>query len=106
MSPQHWFDAAIERGDLKAAHSWAIEMPIVDLERALQLTILVGEQEMPGYPRFARRWLVRFIREQEPSFDLVIEVIRALKEIPVFIERDEAKHELLEVGRMIGKQKG
>lgn len=104
LSPQRWFDEAIERGDLKAAHSWAIEMPLVDLERALKLTILVGEQEMPGYPKFARRWLVRFIREQKPSMDLVIEVAGALKEIPTFIERHEAKHELLELGKLIRRQ--
>lgn len=100
-SAQHWFDRAIERGDLQTAHFWAIEIPIVDLERALKLTILVGEQEMPGYPQFARRWLIRFIREQSPGFDTIAAVAHALKEIPVFIERQEAKHELLELGRLI-----
>jgi hypothetical protein len=101
LSPRRWFDDAIKRGDVQAACSWAIQMPIVDLERALKLTILVGEQEMPGYPKFARRWLIRFIHEQSPGFDTIAAVARALKEIPVFIERDEAKYDLLELGRLI-----
>lgn len=75
------FDAAIDRGDLQAAWTWAAEVPLLSLDRALRLTMLMAQQEMPAYERAARRWLVRLIREFEPSLGLLREIVSALEEI-------------------------
>lgn len=96
--------AAIERGDVQAAWSNAISIPVVPLDLALKLTILMAEQEFPGYQRVARRWMVRFIREHEPTLAQVMRVADALNELETFIQRDEAKAALLNLGDQIRKR--
>jgi hypothetical protein len=98
-------DEQVERGDLQAAILSACHIPVVDLERAAKLMILAAEQEMPIYPAMARRWLVRFIREEEPSLKAVIKVADALNEMQTFIERHEAKAALLNLGRQIRERR-
>lgn len=96
--------AAIERGDLRAAWSNAVSMPLVPLDSALKLTILMAEQEFPGYQKVARRWMVRFIREHEPTMKQVMRVADALNEIQVFLQREEAKTALLDLGEQIRRR--
>jgi hypothetical protein len=96
--------AAIKRGDLQAAWGNAISMAVVPLDSALKLTIFMAEQEFPSYERIARRWLVRFIREHEPTIKQVMKAADALNEIQVFIQREEARAALLDLADQIRRR--
>jgi hypothetical protein len=73
------FDHAIADGRLDAAWMAAISMPHVTLDRALRLVVLLGEERGPGAERAGRRFLVRFIREYDPSMQLIGMVTEALR---------------------------
>jgi hypothetical protein len=90
---------------MQAATMSAFHIPVVDLERAAKLMVLAAEQEMPSYPAMARRWLVRFVREEEPELKDVIKVADALNEMQTFIERPEAKEALLSLAKQIRERR-
>jgi hypothetical protein len=74
-------DYALEKGNLSSAWFAATEAGYVKLEQALKLTMLMGINESPGYDRAARKFLVRFIREVEPTMEQVRKVAHALEEL-------------------------
>lgn len=75
------FDAAIAKRNLSAAWLHASEMGHVPLDRALRLTILMGELQDPGYERTARRFLVRFILEISPTLEQTRRIADALDQL-------------------------
>jgi hypothetical protein len=102
---EEMLDRQVERGDLQAAVLSACHIPVVDLERAAKLMILAAEQEMPIYPAMARRWLVRFLREEEPKLKDIVKVADMLNEMQTFIERPEAKEYLLDLGKQVRERR-
>jgi hypothetical protein len=72
------FEQAINKQRFDMAWAHATDMAHVSLAQALRLTVLAGELEDPKFPRLARRFLVRFIREQAPTLDQVKRVADAL----------------------------
>lgn len=88
-------DQAIERRDLDLAWRTAGNLSSqLGLDRALRLTILLGEKEAPAFQRSARRWLARFITEQRPTVDQIKRVADALNELLTFLARDDAREAL------------
>lgn len=72
-------DQALNRGNLANAWMYAHSVPVLTLDRALRLTILLGlEEGHRSYPAAARRFLRRFIRECEPTLEQVKRVADAL----------------------------
>jgi hypothetical protein len=77
--PEDAFDFAIERGSIADAWFFAHQMHRVATFRALRLTIAVGCEGGPKYPRLARAFLRRFIYESAPSLSLIELTAYALK---------------------------
>lgn len=75
------FDQAIANGKLSSAWFHAVELPHLSLDRALRLTMLMGVEESRGFEKAGRRFLIRFIRECEPSLEQVKRVADALNEV-------------------------
>lgn len=74
-------DQALEQGDLSHAWMGASERGYVHLDQALLLTILLANEEGPKFKAAGRRFVIRFIREAQPSFELLIEVLQALRDL-------------------------
>ena len=79
--PLYDLDHALERGNLRNAWFAARQAGYVTLEQALKLTVLMGIDESAGYDRAARKFLVRFIREVEPTLEQIRKVTHALEEL-------------------------
>lgn len=75
-------DKALEREMLPQAWQGAWERGYVHLDQALLLTILLANEEGPKFKAAGRRFVIRFIREAQPSFELLIEVLQALRDLP------------------------
>jgi hypothetical protein len=73
------FDEAIRAGELSDAWKHASRMAHVSLDRALRLTVLMGAEDDPKAERSARRFLVRFIREQRPPLNQISQLVDALE---------------------------
>jgi hypothetical protein len=71
-------DRAIQQQEVESALSWAKELKRVGLDQALALTLLLGREDDPRYPRAALRFLVRFIGEVEPKLLTLKKVVDAL----------------------------
>ena len=63
------FRRALDRGRVTEAFSAASELQFVSLAEALELTLLLADQEADKYARAAARWHVRFVQEV-PHIDL------------------------------------
>jgi hypothetical protein len=104
LNPYLRLEDALKARDVSEAWKWAGRIPRLDLERALQLVLLLAREESPMFQRAARRWLVRFIREQEPTVEQVMKAADALNETRTFIERDDAERALLNLGDQIRRR--
>jgi hypothetical protein len=71
-------DRAIQQQELESALRWARELKQVGLDQALSLTLLLGREEDPRYPRAALRFLIRFTQEVEPKLLQLKKVVDAL----------------------------
>jgi hypothetical protein len=71
-------ERAIRQQELEAALRWARELKQVGLDQVLSLTLLLGREEDPRYPRAALRFLVRFVGEVEPKLLQLKKVVDAL----------------------------
>jgi|GEM_PF-6432217 len=97
-------DQALEEESLPFAWQGASESGYVYLHQALRLTILMGVQEASRYKAACNRFLIRFIREINPSLELSEEVIRALKELDSFTVHpagEGAEYELKQLAKAI-----
>jgi hypothetical protein len=65
--PYAEFQRALKNGNLWVAEAVARELPKVSLEDALKLVHLYAEKKPPKFQPAARRWLKRYIDEQEPT---------------------------------------
>ena len=63
--PRRIFATAIERGNIVMAEATARELGRISLENALALTALVAEKDPKRRSRFAVRWLLRLLEEDE-----------------------------------------
>ena len=63
------FRRAVDRGNVTEALSAASELQFVGLAEALELTLLLADDESEKYERAAARWHVRFLQEV-PNVDL------------------------------------
>ena len=63
--PRAIFNRAIENGNVLAAEMTARELGRITLEEALALTVLVVEKAPGRRPRYAVRWLLRLLQEDE-----------------------------------------
>jgi hypothetical protein len=70
--PRSVFYRAIERGNLLVAEDAIRNMGVVKLQEALQMTALVALRERDRLDLWARRWLLRFIEDCQPSLDEVV----------------------------------
>jgi hypothetical protein len=61
------FTRAIQRRNLEAAETAALELERLTLDDALQLVYLYAERRSPKYERAAIRWLERWLTESAPS---------------------------------------
>ena len=75
---------ALDRGNVTEALSAASELQFVALAEALELTLLLAEDEPEKYERAAARWHLRFAQEI-PHVDLreSLAVLALLTAIPV-----------------------
>jgi hypothetical protein len=60
------FTHAIQRRNLEAAETAALELERLTLDDALQLVYLYAERGPPKYERAALRWLERWLSEGQP----------------------------------------
>lgn len=72
------FDQAIGEGNLDLAWRTAAAMEDVRLDRALRLVVLACQRQTPDADRAARKFIVRFIREVEPTIEQIKKVADAL----------------------------
>jgi len=63
------FRRALDRGNVTEALSAASELQFVGLAEALELTLLLAEEEPEKYGRAAGRWTARFLQEV-PNVDV------------------------------------
>ncbi|HEY1357058.1 MAG TPA: hypothetical protein VGF21_02020 [Thermoleophilaceae bacterium] len=63
-SPHTVFRRALARGDLIAVRAAAADLPAVPLDDALQILVLILEQEPQRFERAALRWLTRLLAER------------------------------------------
>jgi hypothetical protein len=99
-------DQALDEEDLSYAWQGAHERAYIHLHQALRLTILMARLEAPKYEAAARKFLIRYIRETKPSFGLLIEVAKALEELPdltVYPTGEGPEYELKELARAMEK---
>ena len=57
------FRRALDRGNVTEALSAASELQFVGLAEALELTLLLADNELEKYERAASRWHTRFVQE-------------------------------------------
>jgi hypothetical protein len=57
------FRRALDRGNVTEALSSASELQFVGLAEALELTLLLADEEPEKYERAAARWRLRFLEE-------------------------------------------
>lgn len=57
---------ALDSRDFSAARALAVELPEIDLEDALELTLLAADEDPELYVEMARRWLARYVVEKAP----------------------------------------
>ena len=57
------FRRALDRGNVTEALSAAVELDVVGLAEALELTLLLADGKIEKYNRAALRWHVRFVEE-------------------------------------------
>ena len=99
------FRTAIRTKSFRVAMDLARSMPRLSLSDALALTVLGAAQEPERFPALARRFLVRFIEEAEPSLEQVKKVADALdslcltSDLPVL--RQGAEEALEDLGRQL-----
>jgi hypothetical protein len=89
-------DGAIERRDAELAMRTArnVSRPQLELDRALRLTIMLGEVEAPSFQAAARRWIARFCTEETPTIEQVRKTADALDQLPKFTLREPAAQAL------------
>jgi flavin reductase (DIM6/NTAB) family NADH-FMN oxidoreductase RutF len=77
------FRRALDRGNVTEALSAASELQFVSLAEALEVTLLLAENQPERYERAAVRWHVRFVQEV-PHVDLreSLAVLSLLATIP------------------------
>jgi hypothetical protein len=63
------FRRALDRGNVTEALSAASELQFVGLAEALELTLLLADEQLDKYERAAGRWHARFLQEV-PNVDL------------------------------------
>ena len=63
------FRRALDRGNVTEALSVASELQFVGLAEALELTLLLADEQLDKYERAAGRWHARFLQEV-PNLDL------------------------------------
>ena len=86
--PQRWLDDALKRGDLAAMRAKTADLPVVNLEDALRIALLVRAHEPEGGQRAAVRWLGRLCLERR---DVTLDQMRtALDAFAVLVEEPEA----------------
>ena len=66
-SDYRWLKQALERGDLPLVKASAAQLPAVDLPTALDIALLVIEQEPHNGERAAVRWLGRWALESKEA---------------------------------------
>jgi hypothetical protein len=98
------FDRAIAEKRLDAAWANAIRVPHLSLDRALRLTILMAEEESPGFEPAARRFLARFMKEHKPSLGLVCMVVEALRRLEHPTLCFQARDQLEELAKRMAEQ--
>lgn len=62
-SPWERLRQALDQGNLTAARTAAADVPDVPLSEALELVVLVSQNDRDRLPRFALAWHGRFVRE-------------------------------------------
>jgi hypothetical protein len=78
-SDYRWLRQALERGDLPLVKASAAQLPTVDLPTALDIALLVMEQEPHNGERAALRWLGRWALEaQDASLSGLLEATVAM----------------------------
>jgi hypothetical protein len=68
--PRTVFRRALERGNLLVAEATAKEIGRLSLDEALELTLLIAQEDPRRHPRVAARWLRRYLDE---SLDVTID---------------------------------
>lgn len=79
--PRVIFRRAVERGNLLVAETTAREVGRLDLSEALDLLVLVSQQDPRRLDAFSVRWLRRVIDDRSPTLaelDLAVTALRAL----------------------------
>jgi hypothetical protein len=97
-------DQALKEEDLAYAWQGAHERAYIHLHQALRLTILLAQSEAPRYEAAASKFLIRYIRETKPSLKLLVEVAKALEELPDLMVHPAGQgpeYELKELARAI-----
>jgi hypothetical protein len=90
------FRRALDRGNVTEALSAASELQFVALAEALELTLLLADEEPEKYDRAAARWHARFLQETK-NVDLreSLAVLALLAAIPANAMAAAALAELL-----------
>jgi hypothetical protein len=66
-SPYARFRRALHTRRLPIVYAAAAELPRIDLVDALEILVLIAEQDPDRYPRAAGRWIGRFALERGPA---------------------------------------
>jgi hypothetical protein len=95
-SPYARFRRALDRGNVTQALSAAAELQVVGLAEALELTLLLADEDLERYDRAAVRWHVRFVSDLK-DVDLTesLAVLSLLGAIPANRSAAQALAELL-----------
>jgi hypothetical protein len=102
------FRTALRTKSFRLAMDLARSMPRVSLSDALALTMLAAEQAPERFPALARRFLVRFIAEAEPTLEQVKKVADALDSLGLTGDlpalREGAERALEDLGRQLRRK--
>lgn len=79
---QGQFARAVERRNVATALAIAYDRGQIGIFAALQLVLLVAEEEPHRYPRYAARWHARYVLRDRPDLARSQLVLAALLAIP------------------------
>src|SRR4051812_22384175 len=91
------FRHALDRGQVNFALEAATELPTVALNEALELCELLAATGDERFQAAARRWLIRFASEKQPSLNEVLIAGAAMAELATCPGSDVARDTLAQL---------
>jgi hypothetical protein len=92
-SPYTHFRHALDTGNLALIRTAAAELPQINLDDALRISLVIRQREPASFDRAARRWLARYAVQPDTTLRRLMVATATLE---LMAEEPDLAHELLE----------